>query len=170
MTLKLYEIAPLWQQIQDALVESGGELTPEVESLLARLEDEGAAKIDAAMCVDRHYKASSEFLAGEISRLQARKAAVDGAQVGLRNYVLPAVIALGGKVKTPRFTVYTTKRRSFAIELAPGHDVWELDARFYRTREPELNKTEIKKAIEAGEAAPEALVIAESESVSLAVR
>lgn len=170
MSLKLYEIAPLWQQIQDALVESAGEVTPEIEALWAHLEDDGAAKVEAAACVVWHLNAEAELLAAEISRLQGRKSALDNAQDRLRSLILPAVIALGGKVKTPRFTVYTTKRRSFAIELAPGHDVWELDARFYRTREPELAKTEIKKALEAGEAVPEALVVSESKSISLAVR
>lgn len=168
--MKLYELAPLWQQIQDGLQESAGELTPEIEALWAHLEDDGTAKVDSACCVLRHMKAEAEILAEEISRLQARKSATENAQERLRSMILPAVVALGGKVKTERFTTFTTTRKSFAIELAPGHDVWELEARFYRTREPELAKTEIKKAIEAGEIVPEALTVVESKSVSLTVR
>jgi hypothetical protein len=115
-------------------------------------------------------KAEAEILAEEIGRLQARKSAVESAQERLRAMILPAVIALGGKVKTARFTVSTSKRKTYAIEITPGHDVWELDARFYRAREPELAKLEIRKALEAGEEIPEALTVVQSETTSLTVR
>ena len=52
----------------------------------------------------------------------------------------------------------------------PGRDIWELPSRFVRTREPELVKTEIKKAIEAGEDLPDALVISPSETTFVTVR
>jgi len=168
--MKLYEIPQAWQQLQDALTESSGELTPEIEALWAHLEDDGAAKVESAACVLRHMKAESEFLADEIGRLQARKSATENAQERLRTLVLPAVVALGGKVKTARFTVFTTTRKNWSIELAPGADIWNLPDHFYRTREPELAKMAIKKALEDGLPCPPDLIAVPVENVSLTVR
>lgn len=167
--MKLYDIPTAWADLQEALEASGGELTPEIEALWSQLQEDGAAKVDAAACVLRSMKAGQEVLAAEIGRLQSRKQALENAEERLRALILPAVQALGGKVKTDRFTVYTTTRKSFAFALKPGHDVWSLDPRFYRAREPELAKTEIKKALEAGEEIPE-LEVTPTESISLTVR
>lgn len=170
MSLKLYDLPIAWANLQDALEASGGELTPEIQALWDQIQDEGSTKVDSAACVLRHLKAQEEALGTEIDRLQARKSACTNATERLRAMMLPAVEVLGGKVKTERFTVYTTTRKGYAIELAPGHDVWELDQRFYRTREPELSKTEIKKALDAGEAVPDALTVVATTSTSLTVR
>lgn len=170
MSLRLYDIPSAWAALQEALEESGGELTPEIQAAWESLQEEGTAKVDAAAAVLRGMKATSEALAAEIGRLQARKAATEKAEERLRSLVLSVIEPLGGKVKTDRFTVYTTRRTSCAIALEPGANIWELEPRFVRTHEPELNKTEIKKAFEAGETMPEFLAVQKFESTSLTVR
>lgn len=168
--MKLYDIPIEFQRLQDLLEESCGELTPEVESHWKSLQANSADKIDAAACVLRGLKSSGDALAEEIGRLQMRKDAVEKSQERLRALMLPAVDALGGKVKTDRFTIFMTRRKNYAMEIKPGCELWELDSRFYRVREPELAKTEIRKHLEAGGECPQALSVSTFETQSLTVR
>jgi hypothetical protein len=168
--IRLHEIPLEYAHFQDLLEESGGELTPELEARWATLTEQGPAKVEAAAFVLKNLKAGQEFLSQEEARLHARRKALEGAEDRLKSLLVPALEALGGKVKTDRMTVYVQRRKTAVFDLLPGRDVWELPDRFYRTRDPELNKTELKKAYDAGEALPDALAVVENESIYPVIR
>ena len=120
--------------------------------------------------VVKNLEADAAAAQAESDRLRARASSFENAAKRVRQMMQPALEALGGKVKNATFTIFTTTRENTAFALAPGHEAFELDARFFRVKEPELNKTELKKALEAGEALPEFLHIEKSTSTSLTIR
>lgn len=168
--MNLFDIPVEWAAIELALEEAAGELTPELEQRIQALLEGGADKLDAAMSVCRSLEHQAEAAKAEAQRLQDRARSFDNQVDRLRALMLPALVALGGKVKTARFSFFTQTRTSYAIDLKPGFEIWEVPPRFYRTKEPELNKLEITKALKAGEAIPDVLTVIESKNTSLMVR
>lgn len=168
--MRLYEISESLARVESALEENCGEMTPEIQALLEQVEEQGPAKIEAAAAVIQGWKVQEEAIAAEIGRLQGRKESFARCQDTLRTRMIPALQALGGKVKGTKFTVYQQTRRGWAFTVKPGREMWEIDPRFFRTREPELNKAELKKAAEAGEELPEALDAVPTETTSLVIR
>ena len=168
--MKLFEIPLEWQAIELALEEAAGEITPDLEQRIQALLAGGADKLDQAMCVVRSLEHQVEAAKSEAARLTGRAKSFEGQVERLRSLMLPALQSLGGKVKTARFSFFTTNRTNVLISLKPGTEIFELPPRFYRVPEPEINRTEIKKARAAGEALPEALVIVETPNVSMTVR
>lgn len=168
--MKLYEIPQEFQHLEDLLIESGGELTPEIEAAFAAIQEQCEAKIEAAACVAKNLAASAEAAKAEANRLFGRAQAFENAEARLRTLILPALQALGGKVKTARFTIYTTTRESVAFALKPGHEAFELPEKFIRVREPELNKTALKDALKAGEEIPDFLNVETTTNTTLTIR
>lgn len=168
--MRLYEIPLEWAAIELALEESAGELTPELEAKLQALLQGGPEKLENAAKVCKSLEAQAEAASNEARRLQDRAKSFKAQVDRLRGLMLPALQALGGKVKTPLFSFFTQNRTAILFALKPGSDIYDLPGRFYRVAEPELNKDELKKAKAAGEALPECLAVVETPSVSLVVR
>jgi hypothetical protein len=168
--VKLYEIPLVWSSIELALEEAAGEVTPELETRIKVLLDGGADKLEAAMKVCRSLEAQAEAAKIEAQRLQGRAKSFDNQVEKLRALMLPALQTLGGKVKTPLFSFFTTTRKNVLFDIKPGFEIFELPPRFYRAADPELNKAELKKAEAAGEVLPEGLSVVKTESVSMTVR
>lgn len=169
MSLKLFEIPLEFVALQEALEASFGELTPEIEARMAELVQAAPEKVEAAAAVVRHLEAQADACKTEVDRMALRQAAFTRAADALRERMTPAVEALG-KVKTSRFTIFPTVRSSYTYTLAPDHELYELPARFWRQKDPELNKTELKKAVEAGEAMPEFLHVEKTTTTSITIR
>lgn len=168
--MRLYDIPNEWAQIELDLEAAAGELTPEIEKRIQDLLAGGAEKLEAAMKVCRSLEHQAEAAKAEAQRLQDRARSFDNQVDRLRSLMLPALQALGGKVKTPSFSFFTVTRKNVAFDLKPGADIWGLDPRFYRTKEPELNKIALKKAEADGEVLPDCLAVVKSETVSMQVR
>lgn len=83
----LFQLTSDMAELEDALYESGGELTPEIEEALALTSDALMAKVDSYNGVIRKMKAHSESCAGEIKRIQAIKKAADNGQKRLREAI-----------------------------------------------------------------------------------
>lgn len=168
--MKLYDLPIIWANIESDLDAAAGELTPEIEARIKSLMVGGADKLDAAMCVVKSLEAQSNAAAEEAQRLYTRAASFAKNAERLRSMILPALIALGGKVKTARFSFSTQTRDTIAFEIRPGTEFWELPTRFIRVPPTELNKIELKKAEAAGETLPDGLAVVKSTSTSLMVR
>lgn len=168
--LRLYEIPEVFRKIEEVLLETGGELTPELEALMAEAEIASAEKIENAWAVVKHLQAFGEAAKAEADRLADRAKSATAAADRLKALILPAVTALGGKVKTTRWTVFTTTRKGQAFELRPGRQYFELPGEWLRTKDPELNKTAIKDAIAAGAAIPDALVVVDTSTTFVSAR
>lgn len=167
--MKLFDIPLEWEAIQEALEAGAGEMTPELEAQLAALLEAAPEKIDAAACVVKHLEAQADAAKAEAARMAERAGSFTNAADQLRARMLPAVQALG-KVKTARFTIFTTTRTTYAVDVRPGVSIAELPDRFVRWRDPEINKSAVKDALKAGEVLPEEIAVTACPSTSMTIR
>ena len=168
--MKLYEISSEWQQIELALEESAGDLTPELEARIQALIAGGTDKLEAAAKVVKSLEGQAEIAKAEAKRLTERSKALENQVQRLRGLMLPALQTLGGKVKTSLFSMFTQTRTNVIFALKPGVDIYDLPSKFFRVAEPELNKVALKEAKAAGEQLPDCLDVQETETVSMVVR
>jgi outer membrane murein-binding lipoprotein Lpp len=78
-SVSLYELGVQWQQLEDVLVESGGEWTEEVEAYFAALGQLEGAKVDAYAHVVRGISAYADALKAEESALRDKRKAAEHA-------------------------------------------------------------------------------------------
>jgi hypothetical protein len=93
--------------IDEQLDESGGELTPEIEAELEKLEGAFDHKVDAVCVLRRNALAYADACQVEVERLDARATMFRRKAESLRHFLHNAFIQTGkDKVKTAKFTVY----------------------------------------------------------------
>lgn len=73
-TLSLYELGQAFTDLEAALIESGGEWTPEVEQAFAALGELEADKVDAYAHLIRNTEALAEVLEAEKRALEEKRA------------------------------------------------------------------------------------------------
>lgn len=134
-----FEIESAFLIYESLLTESQGEVTPEVEEAERNLKsilEQGADKIEAAACVIRNLESEEIALKAEAARLMARGSSAGNNASRLKAIIGSALPALGGKVKTPKFTVYSQKNpTSYELTVAPDVDLFLVAKAF-----PELVK------------------------------
>jgi hypothetical protein len=103
----LYDLSSEAIAIEQCLIDSDGELTPELETRIDELLVQGSDKMDAAAYMLRRLKALSDECKAESDRLAARKASFLRAHDSLKHRMLGALIlAFAGKLKTAKNTFY----------------------------------------------------------------
>lgn len=144
--MKIYEIPSLLRSALDAVEidEETGEILGAQN--LDAIEGEATEKIENSGLYIRELQAEIEALKAESDRLTIRKRSLEKKVERIKSLMLPAVEALGGKVKGLKLTVSIGKTKSVelddnAIELLPPE--------FIRTK-VEADKTAISKALKEG--------------------
>jgi hypothetical protein len=143
--VKIYDIAFEVESafaIYEALVtDAAGEVTPEVEEAernLKALLEQGADKIESAACVIRNLESESIALKAEAARLMERGQTAQKSADRLKQLIGFALPALGGKVKTPKFTCWIQKNpTSYDVEIHDGVDPMDVARQW-----PDLMKVE----------------------------
>lgn len=160
--MKLYEIPSEFAVLETALIESDGELTPELEKQLDEFLRAGKDKLEGGAMVMRGLEMEAEACRTEAKRLSERAAVIDNNVGRLKKLILYALDgAFGGKVKTALFTIWgQTSATVTNLDLAPGTDLAELPAAFVRVKW-ELAKDVLKEAIKKGEAIPVEIIVSE---------
>lgn len=160
--MKLYQISDAIRQALDhiELDEETGEILSSDE--LHAVEAEAAEKIEATALYLRELDAEAKATKEEADRMKARAEALEKKSETLKHLMLEALLAVGGKVKTPSVTVFI--RTSKAIEVADGVTLPDAFVTVRTTTTP--NKTALKEAIEAG-ADIEGVRLVERESVQI---
>lgn len=146
MTIKLYEILPAWQAILQTLEENGGELTPELEAEAAALIGDSKEKLEAAAMARRNlqlkgnlFRAHAKVFMDEAARCVAMAESIEANADRLGDLMAPA-LEVTGSIQTPAGTLFTQTRTTWAFELKPGVQHFELPVTLWRQPEPELNK------------------------------
>lgn len=165
----IYFLSPQILALLEQLEESGGELTPELQAEMEAILEATPEALERAGFAMLHIDAKIEAATERINTLRATKAALEASKQRLREALLPVLEAAGGKFKGLEFTLSTTTRTSEAFVLAPGHNAFELDEKFYRIKEPELNLPELKAAQKAGQL-PAEIDYAAMETTSITLR
>lgn len=123
-----------------------GEVNDEQLYLLDLLEIERDKKIENIACLIKNLRAEAAALKTEKDAFQKRQKQAENKAESLSNY-LQSVLN-GEKFNSTRCSV--SFRKTNKVVLDEGYTVYDIDTHFLRMSEPTLDKTEIKKALDAG--------------------
>lgn len=159
--MNLYEITQQQQELNNLLEESYGELTPELEQALELNLDNFSVKAEGYVKAIKNYKAESDAIAEEIRRLQDKKKVCENAVDRMKTALSDSMNVFGmSKVQAGLFKISLTTSKAVNIideDAIPQN---------YKKVKYEVSKTEIKKAIEAGETV-EGAEIKENHSITI---
>ena len=130
-TRRLYEIGADFLALEELLLESGGEWTPDVEALLLENEGNLEAKVDGYAALIREWEADAAKWKEEEARVAGHRKARENAAARLKERLVEQLVAIDRlKVETPRFKV-AIQRAAPSVELLVHAE--ELPERFRRT-------------------------------------
>lgn len=121
-TMSLYDLTAEWLEIEDLLIENGGELTAELEERLAAVQGGIEERTDAICAVVQRLTRAAEAAKAEADRLTALARSRQNSADRLKRYLLDRLTDIGReKVETNRFVVRVQQngRPSIAWELDP---------------------------------------------------
>ena len=136
--MKLYEI-------EEAIVECFDQETGEIFDIerFEALELERTEKVENICLFIKNLRAEEEALKAEKDAFEKRRKAAENKMESLKRYITDY---LGGeKFKTEKVSV--SFRKSESLEIS---DVYKVPEEYLKYKEPEVNKTDLKKAIKAG--------------------
>lgn len=163
--LRLYDHTAALETVHDWLIESGGELTPEIEALLEEAEEGFAEKAERVALKVREMEAEAKAAKEEADRLAARARSLERGARSLKDYLLEQCHRIGKHVvKGALATVRVQKSPPSALCTIPEDALAELKndpayARFIREI-PASYRFDARAAIEAvkaGEELPEGI-------------
>ena len=94
-TIRGYELAGEWAALDELLLETGGELTPEIEELLEQLQGTTTEKLEKIGLVAQRYANDAKAIALELERLTARKKAFENSCAKMKAYAGRILDAIG---------------------------------------------------------------------------
>ena len=116
-TLKLYELADAYERIAEALIENGGELTPELSAELDAIEGAFEAKVERVALYVRNLLATAEAADAEAARLAALARTRRQGAEGLKGYLMAQLDRVEKpKVETPLVVVRIQKNSRPSIQ------------------------------------------------------
>lgn len=145
--MNIFEITKDFLALQNTLIESGGELTPELETALQINSNELTTKGQGYGYIIKSLEYEVDVIDQEIKRLQQLKKVRDNAIERLKTTLKIAMeLTETNEIKTP--TLKINFRKSESVEVA---DVNLLDSEFVKTKvTKEADKIAIKEAIKSG--------------------
>lgn len=149
--MKIYEIPGALRELLDRLDADPDTGEVDGEALAAYAEYNAAAeKLEGTACYVRELKAEADAIKAEEERLAKRRKALENKSERLKNYMMPALEAMGGKVKGVMASVRIGKSQAVYV-----FDIDALPDAFKRVvTKVDPDKTAIKKALKSGEAIP----------------
>ena len=145
--MNLYEVA---EEIEKAFAlavdPDTGEIDDEKMVLLESLQMERDRKIENVACLVKNLKADAQALKAEKDAFAKRQKQAENKAEALSRYLMSALN--GEKFSSNRCSV--SFRHTQKVTLDEGYTIYDIDTHFVRMKEPELDKTAIKKALEDG--------------------
>lgn len=123
-----------------------GEVDEERMVLLEALNIERDKKIENIACLIKNLKADAAALKAEKDAFAKRQKQAENKAEALSRYLMDALN--GEKFSSNRCSV--SFRHTQKVTLDEGFTIYDIDTHFVRMKEPELDKTAIKKALEDG--------------------
>lgn len=153
--MNLYEIN---DQIMEAFERSvdpdtGEIVNAEAYAALDALQMSFDQKAEAVLLLIKNLSADSEAYKREKLAFEARQKAAENRTESLKRYISTALN--GAKFSTDRVAV--TWRKSEAVEYTG--DLQTLPPEFLRIKEPEINRTELKRVLKTGAVIPGASLV-----------
>lgn len=139
--MKLYDIAEIYENLEN--IDDDVAVSAAMDAVDAALEE----KLESTAKVIRNLEAEAEALEAEEKRLKARKMAVKNRIADIKGYVQQNLEAMGKDKVTSGIFKWSIQANAPSVNILDESlipdDYWKIE------RKP--MKTEIKKAIEAGE-------------------
>ena len=146
MELTLYHIDEEQRRINAMLEETGGEITPEIEELMAVNEQNFVTKAENYGYAILHYKAIVAAVKAEKDRLDAIKKTAENAIARMEERIVAAMQTFD-KPKVEAATLKLSLRRSERVVV---DDEAKVPADCIKVK-TEISKTDLKAHIKAGE-------------------
>lgn len=145
--MNLYAINDLITQAFESAVdmETGEIVNAEAYEALDSLQMAFDQKTEGILLWIKNLTAEAEALKKEKLAFAERQSAAERKAESLKKYI--SGVLCGNKFQTEKVSV--TWRKSEAVEYAGN--VYDLPEEFLKYKEPEINKTELKKRLKAGE-------------------
>lgn len=163
----LYSLALDGIEIEQLLFDSVGEITPEIQVKLDALLESGPPMMEAAAAVVRQLQLSAQIAEEESKRLHERAKEFEGQADKLKERMTFALDkSFGGKVKTPKWSLWTQKSADRIVaDLVPG-----ITAEMLHEERPdlvrvkmELDRVKVVAEYKAGKPLPELILFEEKE-------
>lgn len=154
--MKIYEIPGALRELLDRLDADPdtGEVDGEALAAYAEYTTAAAEKLEGTACYCRELKAEAEAIKAEEERLAKRRKALENKSERLKAYMMPALEAMGGKVKGVMASLRISKTQSVTV-----FDMDALPDAFKRVvTKVDPDKMAIKKALKSGERIPGASI------------
>lgn len=143
--MKFYEIDSALRELYENAINDDGELSPELEWQIEKLEMERDRKIEGCGIVYKEMLAEAKALGEEVKALAERKKVAENKAERLK-YFLSGQMRDGEKIKTERIAI--SWRKSERVEIDPLQaDRLPLE---YQRVKTEPDKTALKDALKAG--------------------
>lgn len=160
--MDLFEVGVEGAELKQLLMETEGEMTPELEQRYDEFLKGGKDKINSAVRARKWLEAQAEFCRQEANRMWARAKMFEANREQLSQRILFAVDeGFDGKLKTATFTIYGYNAAdSYQFMVSPDIDM----ARFSDDNPDlvrvtrELNKVALKELLKDGGLPPEIAV------------
>lgn len=122
--IKLYELADEARVLDEFLLETEGELTPEIEELLDKLETDITTKAGNVALYIRQLLVTAAAVKLEEERLSARRKQIERAADGLKGYLQRNLERLGKtKIEAPTVTVALQANPPSVVGDVPAVDL-----------------------------------------------
>lgn len=150
--MKIYEIPGALRELLDRLDADPdtGEVDGEALAAYAEYTTAAAEKLEGTACYCRELLAEAEAIKAEEERLAKRRKALENKSERLKNYMMPALEAMGGKVKGVMASVRIGKSQAVTV-----FDIDALPDAFKHVKTTiDPDKVALKKALKSGEVIP----------------
>ena len=148
----LFQLSADMSAIEDALWETGGELTPELEQALTETQQSLAVKTDGYNALIRKFASQADVIAAEIKRLTALKNTCQNAEKRLKNHICETMGAFGidklegqyCKISRAKTSSIETNEDLLLVAYLPTIEAINDSLPPYIKVEPRISKTAIK--------------------------
>ena len=153
----LWAITDELEEVTAEIMESGGEITPEIEQKLDALEGSFLQKVENIALRVRELVVMADAAKAEKARLTAIEKAYRGAATGLKTYLLANLERKGQDyVQTPKARVRRTRNSQPTIRwTGPQFMIPE----GYRRMKIELDNATVREDLEVGRTPPEGVEV-----------
>ena len=146
--MRLHEIVEQYQEVEAELINSGGEITEEIQALLDSIDDNLESKAANYIRIIKNFEHMAQGLKEEAARLQARRKVHENAAERLKGALLYALKATGQRSIETNLGRVTAMRAS-TPKYVLNVDLEDLPEEFVRTKS-EVDMAAIREAIKDG--------------------
>ncbi len=165
----LHSLITQMQEIEEQIIEAGGELTPEIEALISGTEEKIEDKLDSYAAMIQYLKGQAEYLDNQAKLYAARKRTVTNSIDSMKERMLGAMQAIGqNKIKTAEHSYSYRDYVSYGVrEDATAGEIKALIESGLGSLEFKPDKTAIKERYNNAKEIPGCITVNTKPSITI---